>query len=71
MVRSPDRWLRMQPKSELGGKPFTIKFADVVLTRGPFYWSASTQTIQSIRFLANRLTAFVIIRSVCLADLIQ
>ena len=37
VVRSPGRWLGMQPKSELGGIPFTIKFADVVLTWGPFY----------------------------------
>ena len=28
----------MQPKSELGGESFTIKFADVVLTWGPFYY---------------------------------
>ena len=33
-------------------------------TGGSWFWSASTQTMQSIRFLAKRETAFVMIRSI-------
>lgn len=54
MVRSPGGWLGMQPKSELGGKPFTIKFADVALTWGPFYLDREQLlTLSSSQFISE------------------